>query len=91
VATALVSVNWDGFGISLETWATLIVVIALLITLLVVVTRKDLAYGLVVIWAFVGIAVKQGTNQTIATITETSAIIIAITIIIITFVSKLKR
>ncbi|MGB9676041.1 MAG: TspO/MBR family protein [Candidatus Bathyarchaeales archaeon] len=91
VATALVSVNWDGFGISPETWATLIAVIALLITLLVVVTRKDLAYGLVVIWAFVGIAVKQGTNQTIATITEASAIIIAITIIIITLLSKLKR
>jgi len=91
VATALVSVNWDGFGISPEIWATLIVVIALLITLLVVVTRKDLAYGLVVIWAFVGIAVKQGTNQTIATITEASAIIIAITIIIITLLSKLKR
>src|SRR3990170_5975525 len=39
VATTLVSVNWDGFGISQETWALLIVIIALLITLLVIATR----------------------------------------------------
>jgi hypothetical protein len=47
VAVFLVSENWDGFGISQETWATLILIIALLITLLVIVTRRDVAYGLV--------------------------------------------
>lgn len=33
VAAFLVSVNWDGFGISRETWAILIIAVALLITL----------------------------------------------------------
>ncbi len=90
-ATTLVSVNWNGFGINSETWAVLIVIIALLITLLVITTRKDVAYGLVVIWAFAGIAVKQGTNQTIATITEVSAIILAITLTIAAIASRLKH
>jgi hypothetical protein len=64
VAATLVSINWDGFGISPETWATLIVIVALLIAILVVLTRKDIAYGLVVIWALLGIAVKKAQIKT---------------------------
>jgi benzodiazapine receptor len=78
VATALVSVNWNGFGIAPETWATLIIIIALLIALLVITTRKDVAYGLVIIWALVGIAVKQSGHQNIVMVSEISAIIVAI-------------
>jgi hypothetical protein len=78
VATTLVSVNWNGFGIAPETWATLIIISALLIALLVIATRKDLAYGLVIIWALVGIAVKQSGHQNIVMIAEISAIIVAI-------------
>jgi hypothetical protein len=81
VAAALVSVNWDGFGISLETWAIIIVITALLIVMLVALTRKDIAYGLVVIWALLGIAVKQSTNQNIVITTEVGAIILAVTLI----------
>jgi len=78
VSVTLVSAGWDGFGISQETWAALIIIIALLITLLVMTTRKDVAYGLVIIWALVGIAVKQRDNSNIVMIAETSAIITAI-------------
>ena len=91
VAITLVSVNWDGLGISPETWATLIILVALLVTLLVIATRKDVAYGLVVIWALVGIGVKQSGIQNIVTITETSVIIIAITLAITILLTRLKR
>jgi hypothetical protein len=91
VTVTLVSVGWDGFGISQETWAFSIVIIALLITLLVVATRKDLAYGLVIIWALLGIAVKQSGNQNIVTTTETSAVVIVIALVLSILVSRLKR
>jgi len=91
VAVALVSVGWDGFGINQETWAFLIVIIALLITLLVVATRKDLAYGLVVIWALLGISVKQSGNQNIVTTTEISAVVIAIALVLSILISRLRR
>lgn len=78
VSVTLVSVGWDGFGISQETWATLILIVALLITLLVIATRKDIAYGLVIIWALAGIAVKQNEYPDIVMIAEASAIITAI-------------
>jgi hypothetical protein len=91
VAVTLVSINWDGFGISAETWAALIVVVALIITLLVVATRKDVAYALVIIWALVGIAVKQSGNPTIVLLTETSAVIVAIALLATILITKLRR
>jgi hypothetical protein len=68
VATALVSINWDGFGLSATTWAIALIVVALAITLLVTFTRRDIAYCLVILWALVGIAVKQSGNQSIVTV-----------------------
>ena len=91
VTVTLVSVQWDGFGISQETWASLIIIIALLITLLVVATRKDLAYGLVVVWALLGIAVKQSGNQNIVTTTEISAVVIVIALVWSILISRLRE
>jgi hypothetical protein len=91
VAVTLVSVTWDGFGISPETWATLVVIVALLITLAVVVTRVDVAYGLVVIWALVGIAAEQSGNQNIVLITEASAVIVAVSVGAMILVTRLRR
>ena len=65
-------------------------IVALLITILVTVTRKDVAYGLV-IWALVGMAVKQSGNQNIVMITETSAIIVAITLAATILLARTKR
>jgi uncharacterized membrane protein len=91
VAAFLVSVNWDGFGISRETWAILIIIIALIITLLVIITRKDVAYALVIIWALTGIAVNQTANPNIITAVEASAATAAITLAAILFYSKLRN
>jgi len=91
VSATLVSINWDGFGINPETWATLIIIVALLITLLVIATRKDIAYGLVIIWALIGIAAKQSENPNIVTLTEASAIIVLLALASIILLSKLKK
>jgi len=91
VAVTLVSVNWDGFGISSETWATLIIIVALLITILVLATRKDIAYGLVIVWALIGIAAGQSGNQNIVTVAQASAIIVLIALVALALLSKLKR
>jgi len=91
ISVTLVSINWDGFGISPEIWATIIIVVALLISLLVVATRKDVAYALVIIWAFVGIAVKQSANQTIVMLTEIGAAVVAIALVVTILFTKLRR
>jgi len=91
VSVTLVSLDWNGFGIGAETWATLIVVVALVITLLVLAMRRDIAYGLVIVWALIGIAVKQTGNQNIVMLTEISAIIIAISLAASTLLTRLRH
>lgn len=91
VSVTLVSLNWDGFGINPATWATLIVMTALAIAILVLVTRKDIAYGLVIIWAFVGIAANQSGNQSIVTLAQVSAVIVLLTLVASVLFAKFKQ
>jgi len=94
VAAALVSVGWNGLGLSAETWGILVILIALLITTLVVITRRDVAYGLVIVWALIGISSGQSGNQNITLLTQISAVVVAavivVTIILQIFKSKPK-
>jgi benzodiazapine receptor len=91
VAATLVSIGWDGFGISPETWAILVVAVALTITMLMLFTRKDVAYSLVIIWALVGIGVKQSGNQTIVMLAEISAAIVAVALISTILVTQIRK
>lgn len=52
-------VNWNGFGIAATTWAVIMLVVASLLGLAMAVTRRDAGYLSVLVWSFVGIAVKQ--------------------------------
>ena len=91
VSAALVYMNWDGFGIGSVNWAVLVIAVALVITLLVISTRRDIAFSLVVIWALVGIAVRQSGNQNVAIMAEISAIIAAVALIVAVVVAQLRR
>lgn len=91
VATTLVSINWDGFGINPETWALLIIIVALFLSLIVIVTRKDVAYGLVIVWAFVGIAGAQTANPNIVKLTQISAIIVLLALIATIIIDKIQQ
>jgi hypothetical protein len=62
VTAFLVSVNWDGFGISQLTWTIVVIGVGVLITLLMLALRRDIAYSLVVIWALLGIYLKRTTT-----------------------------
>ncbi|MCP8310070.1 MAG: hypothetical protein L6N94_01025 [Candidatus Methylarchaceae archaeon HK01M] len=91
VASALVSINWDGWGITEVNWTIIAIIIALIITLAVIFTRKDIAYSLVIIWALAGIAIKQMENQSIVMTASASAIIIVIALILVLVSSFLRR
>lgn len=59
-ATALlVSVGWDFFGLSEQAWAVAILIAAMLIGTATTMRRTDMTYGLVLIWAYVGILFKH--------------------------------
>lgn len=57
-AQLLYSLKWNGFGIGPEIWTIIMLAAAVLISGLMSFTRKDIGHALVLIWAFIGIAVK---------------------------------
>jgi hypothetical protein len=61
VTAFLVSVKWDGFGISPLLWTMFIIAIGILLTILMLILRKDIGFSLVVLWAFLGIWMKRMT------------------------------
>jgi len=84
VAAALTAISLDGWGLDSITWAILVIIIALMIDLTVIIKRRDVAYSLVIVWALVGIIVKQAEKQNIIMTAGISAIIIAIALIFVT-------
>jgi hypothetical protein len=91
VAVTLTAYGWNGFGISPETWAIIVVAIALVITMLMLGMHKDIAYALVVIWALVGIGVNHSGNPNVVLLTEISSILVAIGILVTLALTWLRR
>ena len=78
----LVAINWDGVGISPFVWTVIILIVALILTLTVLFTRKDMIYPLVTIWALFGItAARLSQNLELAIFATVLALIIAATLI----------
>ncbi len=58
-AVTLLDLGWDGGPLSPGTWTVTLIAIAVGLGLWFIVQREDLAYSSVLIWAFIGISVKQ--------------------------------
>jgi len=65
-AYVLYDAKWNGFGISGQVWAAIMLVVAAVITLTVIITRHDIAYTAGLLWALVGIVIKQAGTPLVA-------------------------
>ncbi len=59
ITVFLVSLRWNGFGLPESTWAVIIVLVAMAIGTVTMLRNRDIAYGLVLIWAYLGILLRQ--------------------------------
>jgi len=95
VTALLVSVGWTGGEIPQETWTVLVLSVAVLITLLMLLRRKDVVYSMVVIWALLGIYLKRTSpsflNSTVATTAEIGMVLVTIGVVIVLLWQVLKR
>ena len=91
VAVALTAAGWDGVGVQPVMWAVLVLAVAVLIALIAIVTRKDVAYSLVIVWALAGIISKQIESQNIVLTAEAGMTIILVAIAAMAVASRLKR
>lgn len=66
VTSLLYYLNWSGWGISPEIWTVIMLLAGVVITGAMRITRNEVAYLLVIIWAYVGIFVKHSGNPVVA-------------------------
>lgn len=87
----LVSINWDAMGIDHVSWTIIIILIALVLTSLVLIERKDFVYALVFVWAALGIMIKRGLNNFEISTTALIAIIVVLGEIGIVLIYKYRK
>ena len=67
ITSVLDYLNWGQWGLSAEFWTVVMLLVAVTLAWAMSITRGDMAYGLVLIWALVGIAVKNSQTPVVAT------------------------
>jgi hypothetical protein len=82
--------GWSGWGISPEIWAVIMLAAGVIISAIMSLTRADIAYSLVLVWAYVGIAAKHASTAIVATSAWIGAGLILV-ILIIAVISKYQR
>ncbi len=82
VTSTLNDVNWGGWGLAPEVWAIIMLIVGGLVASAVSITRGDVAYVLVIVWAFAGIVVKQIDTLSVAITAGVVAGIVLLTLLI---------
>jgi len=78
VTYVLDDAGWDGFGITGATWGAIMVVVATFVAGAVILRNRDIAYALVILWAFYGI-IARFPNTPVLTMT-TIVMLVVVTI-----------
>lgn len=61
--TVLVDMGWQGGPIGEDVWAIIMIIVGGLLGLFVLTTRRDVAFGLVLTWAILGIYIKRTATE----------------------------
>lgn len=82
ITSVLYYLQWGGWGISPEVWTLIMLTAGVGIASAVSLTRGDVAYMLVIIWAFVGIAVKHANVPLVANGAWVTTVLVAIMLVV---------
>lgn len=80
--------NWGGWGISPEAWTVIMLIAATAITAAVLFSRGDVAYGLVIVWAVAGIAIKHAGTPVVTGAAWAATAAVALLIVIAAWFSR---
>lgn len=88
VTSLLDYLKWDRFGLAPEVWMGIVLVAVLVIAVLMNITRRDVAYALVILWALAGISVKQAAVAAVAIPTWITFALVALTLVAAVFLRR---
>lgn len=80
--------KWDRFGIAPEIWMGIVLAAVLVIAVLMNITRRDVAYGLVILWALAGISVKHADIQAVDVPTWITFGLVALSLVLALFLPR---
>jgi len=91
-ATVLLAyLGWNGWGIPTSVWAIIMLAAATLIASLVSLRRGDVAYALVIVWAFAGIAIQQSATPAVSIAAWVASGLAALMLVVGLFFYELRR
>jgi hypothetical protein len=64
ITALLVDAGWKGWGLSEEFWTIAMTFTGTLLAALMAILKRDIYYGMVIIWAYTGILIKRMTSAT---------------------------
>ncbi len=82
VSQLLYWLHWDGFGLAPEVWTVIMLAVAVVLSVLMSFIRKDVGYTLVLVWAFIGIAIKQSALPLVSNAAWFSAVVITVILLL---------
>ncbi|MGE2721741.1 tryptophan-rich sensory protein [Mycolicibacterium celeriflavum] len=85
IANATITLDdagWSGFGLSEPTWGVIMIAVAAALGVVMNVLHRDIAYGLVIVWALIGIAVRLHETTSILIASLAGAVVVAISMLI---------
>ena len=90
ITSLLDHLQWNGFGLSDATWMFIVLGAVLIVALLMNITRRDIAYTAVILWALAGIAIKHAAVAQVAYATWITFALVAVTLFTARFARPLK-
>lgn len=82
--------NWNGWGIAPEVWTVIMLAVAVVVAGLMALRHRDVAYLLVLVWAFAGIGVKQAETPLVANAAWVAAAVVALMVVVTAVQSRRK-
>lgn len=83
-------VSWSGWGIAPEVWTVIMLAVAVVVAGLMALRHRDIAYLLVLVWAFAGIGVKQAETPLVANAAWVAAAVVALMVVVTAVQSRRK-
>lgn len=62
ITVTLVSWGWNGFG-AVQLWTIILLLLSLTLATIIMTKYSDLAFGIVFLWAFIGILIRHFSNE----------------------------
>jgi hypothetical protein len=85
ITALLVAVGWPRWGLSEEFWTLTMMLVGTLLAVVMALGKRDIYYGLVIIWAYTGIIIKRIAFQSSNTLINVSFVFVGLIIAVIVY------